>query len=155
MRRTRGNSDPGVGKMKSCWLDVKALARVEATSEDSRYPIKSAFEEDGYGWRAVEVGEQTIQLVFDEPRRIQRIWLCFVEPDIERTQEFTLQWSTDHADALRPLIQRQWNFSPTGSIIQIEHHEVDLCDVWMLHLVVRPEIERGPAVATIASWRLA
>ena len=23
-------------KKKSCWLDVKALARVEATSEDSR-----------------------------------------------------------------------------------------------------------------------
>jgi hypothetical protein len=155
MRKTIGNSDPELGKKKSCWLNVKALARVEATSEDSRYPIKSAFEEDGYSWRAVEVGEQTIQLVFDEPRRIQRIWLCFIETDIERTQEFTLQWSTDHADALRPLIQRQWNFSPTGSIIQIEDHEVDLFGVRMLHLVVRPEIERSPAVATIASWRLA
>jgi hypothetical protein len=41
---------------------IKALARVEATSEDSRYPIKAAFEEDGNGWRAVEVGEQTIKL---------------------------------------------------------------------------------------------
>jgi hypothetical protein len=115
-------------------------ARVEATSEDSRYPIDSAFEEDGHGWRAVEVGEQTIQLVFDEPRRIQRIWLCFIEPDTERTQEFTLQWSTDQTDALRPLIQQQWNFSPTGSTIQIEDHEVNLYGVWMLHLIVRPEI---------------
>ena len=61
---------------ESSWIDVKTLARVEATSEDSRYPIKSAFEEDGHGCRAVEVGEQTIQLVFDEPRRIRRIWLC-------------------------------------------------------------------------------
>jgi hypothetical protein len=66
-----------MGKKKSGWLGVKALARVEAMSEDPRYPIKSAFEEDGHGWRAVEIGEQTIQLVFDEPRRIQRIWLCF------------------------------------------------------------------------------
>ena len=58
---------------ESSWIDVKTLARVEATSEDSRYPINSAFEEDGHGWRAVEVGEQTIQLVFDEPRWIRRI----------------------------------------------------------------------------------
>jgi len=55
------NSDPELANKKSCWLDVKTLARVEATSEDSRYPIKSAFEEDGHGWRAVEVGEQTIR----------------------------------------------------------------------------------------------
>jgi hypothetical protein len=67
MRRTLINSGPELVKKKSSWLDVKALARVEATSEDSRYPIKSAFEEDGHGWRAVEVGEQTIRLFFDEP----------------------------------------------------------------------------------------
>jgi hypothetical protein len=149
------NSDPELAKKKSHWLDVTALARIEATSEDSRYPIKSAFEEDGHGWRAAEVGEQTIHLLFDEPRRIRRIWLCFIEPDTERTQEFTLRWSTDQSDPLRPLIQQQWNFSPTGSIIQIEDHEVNLYGVWMLQLIIRPEIKRGPAVATIASWRLA
>jgi hypothetical protein len=26
---------------------------------------------------ALEIGEQTIQFVFDEPRRIQRMWPCF------------------------------------------------------------------------------
>ena len=36
------NSDPELAQKKSCWLDVKALARVEATSEDSRHPIESA-----------------------------------------------------------------------------------------------------------------
>ena len=56
------NYDRELIKKKSRWLDVKALARVEATSEDSRYPINSAFEEDGHGWRAVEVGDQIIQL---------------------------------------------------------------------------------------------
>jgi hypothetical protein len=142
-------------KKKLPWIDVKVLARVEATSEDSRYPINSAFEEDGHGWRAVEVGEQTIQIVFDEPRRVQRIWLCFIEPDIERTQEFTLRWSTNQTDPLRPLIQQQWNFSPSGSIIQIEDHEVNLYGVCRFHLIIRPEIKRDPAVATIASWRLA
>jgi hypothetical protein len=155
MQNTLTNSHPVLPKKKTSWLDVKAFARIEATSEDSRYPIESAFEEDGHGWRAVEVGEQTIRLVFDEPQRIQRIRLCFIEPDTERTQQFTLQWSTDHAGALRPLIQQQWNFSPTESMIQIEEYEVDLSGVRLLQLVVSPEIERGPAVATIASWRLA
>ena len=45
------NYDRELVKKESCWLDVKALARVEATSEDSRYPINSAFEEDGHGLR--------------------------------------------------------------------------------------------------------
>jgi hypothetical protein len=51
--------------------------------------------------------------------------------------------------------QQEWNFSPTGSIIQIEDHEVDLDGVRMLQLIVSPEIKCGAAVATMASWRLA
>jgi hypothetical protein len=137
------------------WLDIKALARVEATSEDSRYPIESAFEEDGQGWRAAEVGEQAIRLIFDEPQRIQRIRLCFQEPDTERTQQFTLHWSSDQTATPRPLLRQQWDFCPPGSMIQIEDYEVDLCGVRVLQLIVSPEIRRGPAIATLVSWHLA
>jgi hypothetical protein len=139
----------------SSWLDVKALARVEATSEDSRYPIESAFEEHGQGWRAAEVGQQAIRLVFDEPQRIQRIRLCFHEPDTERIQQFTLHWSSDCSAAPRPLVRQQWDFSPPGSIMQIEDFEVDLCGVRVLQLIVSPEIRHGPAIATLVSWHLA
>jgi len=55
-----------MGKKEIRLARCQGLGRVEAMSEDPRYPIKSAFEEDGHGWRAVEIGEQTIQLVFDE-----------------------------------------------------------------------------------------
>ena len=75
--------------------------------------------------------------------------------DVERTQQFTLQWSKDKTDALRPLFQQQWNFSPSGSTSQIEDYEVELDGVWMLQLVIDPDISRGPAVATLESWRLA
>jgi hypothetical protein len=136
------------------WLDVKALARFEATSEDSRYPIESVFEEHGQGWRAVEVGEQAIRLIFDEPQRIKRIRLCFQEPDTERTQQFTLHWSTDCSPTPRPLVRQQWDFSPPGSVMQVEEYEVDLNGVRMLQLVVSPEIKRGPAIATLVSWHL-
>jgi hypothetical protein len=155
MRNILTLSDPEPGNVRASWLDVKALARLEATSEDSRYPIESAFEEDGQGWRAVEVGEQAIRLIFDKPQRIQKIRLCFVEPDTERTQQFTLHWSTDHTAIPRPLVREQWNFSPPGSIMQIEEYEVDLHGVRLFQLVVRPEIKRSPAVATLVSWHLA
>ncbi len=141
---------------KGSWLDVSAIAQVEVTSEDSQYPIESAFVEgDERGWRASERGKQTISLLFDESQRIRRIWLRFTELHAERTQQFTLQWSKDKTDALRPLFQQQWNFSPSGSTSEIEDYEVELNGVWMLQLVIDPDIARETAVATLESWRVA
>jgi hypothetical protein len=155
MRKTITSSAPERQNQKSSWLDVKTLARAEVSSEDSRYPIESAFEEDGHGWRSAEIGEQTIRLIFDQPQRIQMIRLCFIDAETERTQQFTLQWSTGHSDTLRPLFQQQWNFSPNGSTIEVEDYQVNLNGVRMLQLVVNPEIGSGSAVATLASWRIA
>ena len=156
MRKIIQNSETELAPEKAFWLDVRTIARVEVTSEDWRYPIESAFDErDERGWRAAERGKQTIRLFFDEPQRIRRIWLQFRELEAERTQQFSLQWSKDKTDALRPLFQQQWNFSPSGSTSQIEDYEVDLHGVWMLQLDIDPDIARGPAVASLASWRLA
>jgi hypothetical protein len=156
MRKSIKSSDTELAPEKASWLDVSAMARVEVTSEDSQYPIESAFAEgDQRGWRAAERGKQSIRLFFDEPKRIRRIWLRFIELHGERTQQFTLQWSKDKTDALRPLFQQQWNFSPSGSTRQIEDYQVELNGVWMLQLDIDPDIARGPAVATLASWRLA
>jgi hypothetical protein len=156
MRKTIKNSETELAPEKASWLDFRAIARVEVTSEDWRYPIESAFEEeDKCGWRAAERGKQTISLFFDEPQRIRRICLRFIELETERTQQFTLRWSKDKSDALRPLFQQQWNFSPSGSTSQTEDYEVDLDGVWMLQLVIDPDISKGPAVASLASWRLA
>jgi len=138
------------------WLDLRTTARVEVSSEDWRFPIESAFTEgDKRGWRAAERGKQTITLFFDEPPRIRRISLRFIELETERTQQFTLHWSKNKTDALRPLFQQQWNFSPNGSTSQSEDYAVDLDGVWMLRLVIDPDISKGPAMASLASWRLA
>ena len=56
---------------------------------------------------------------------------------------FTLQWSKGKTDALRPLFQQQWNFSPSGSTRQIEDYEVDLDSVWVLQVVIDPDIAGG------------
>jgi hypothetical protein len=155
MRKTIKKPETELTPEKASWLDLRTIARVEVTSEDWQFPIESAFDEtDERGWRAVERGKQTIGLFFDEPQRIRRIYLRFIELEAERTQQFTLQWSKNKTDALRPLFQQQWNFSPSGSTSQIEDYEVDLDDVWMLQLVIDPDIARGSSVASLASWRL-
>jgi len=155
MRKTIKWSDPELAPEKASWLDVSTIAQVEVTSEDAQYPIESAFAEgDQRGWRAAERGKQTIRLFFDKPQRIRRIWLRFIELHRERTQQFSLQWSKDKTDPLRPLIQQQWNFSPSGSTNQIEDYQVELNGVWMLQLDIDPDIAKEQAVATLASWRL-
>jgi hypothetical protein len=155
MRKTIKRSDPELAPEKASWLDVSTIAQVEVTSEDAQYPIESAFAEgDQRGWRAAERGKQTIRLFFDEPQRIRRIWLRFIELHRERTQQFSLQWSKDKTDPLRPLIQQQWNFSPSASTNQIEDYQVELNGVWMLQLDIDPDIAKEQAVATLASWRL-
>jgi hypothetical protein len=45
MRKTVKRSDTELAPEKASWLDVSAIARVEVTSEDSQYPIESAFAE--------------------------------------------------------------------------------------------------------------
>jgi hypothetical protein len=155
MRKTIKTSETELSSEEASWLDVAAIARVEVTSEDRRFPIEAAFDEtDRRGWRAADRGKQTITLFFDQPKRIRRIWLRFNEMEAERTQQFTLQWSKDKADAFRPLFQQQWNFSPSGSTSQIEDYKVDLDGVGRLQLIIDPDIAKGPAVASLASWRL-
>jgi hypothetical protein len=156
MRKIIKNSETELVPAKAPWLDLRTIARVEATSEDWRFPVESAFdEEDKRGWRAAEPGKQTIRLFFDQPQRIRRIHLRFIELEAERTQQFNLHWSKDKTDPLRPLFQQQWNFSPSGSTSQSENYEVDLDGVWMIQLVIDPDISKGPFVASLASWRLA
>jgi hypothetical protein len=155
MRKTIKNSEIALASETTPWLDLATIARVEVTSEDEQCPIESAFDErDERGWRAAELGKQTIRLYFDEPQRVRRIRLRFIELEAERTQQFTLEWSKDKTDELRALFQQQWNFSPSGSTNEVENYEVDLDGVCMLQLVIDPDIARGPVVASLASWRV-
>src|SRR3974377_1324854 len=62
------------------WLDLELMAQGEITSEEVDYPIESALiPGTGLGWRAAQPGEQTIRLLFDEPRGLRGIHLKFHE----------------------------------------------------------------------------
>jgi hypothetical protein len=137
-------------------LDLERLAQVEITSEDALYPIESALvPSQGSGWRATEPGEQTIRHLFEHPQRLRRIWLQFIEPVTERTQEFILRWSPDGGQSFREIVRQQWNFSPQSAACETEDHRVDLMGVTVLALRIIPDISRGNALASLAQLRLA
>ena len=138
------------------WLDLERLTQVEITSEDAAHPIESALLPGrGTGWRATGPGEQTIRLLFEHPQRLRRIWLQFVEPFTERTQEFVLRWSPDGGQSFREIVRQQWNFSPQGATCETEDHRVDLSGVTVLELTIIPDISGGDVHASLAQLRLA
>lgn len=138
------------------WLDLERVAQVEITSEDAEHPIDSALLSGrGSGWRAAGPGEQTVRLIFEHPQRLRRIWLHFVEPVTERTQEFVLRWSPDGGQSFREIVRQQWNFSPKGATEETEDHRLDLSGITVLELSIIPDISGGDARASLAQLRLA
>jgi len=138
------------------WLSTQVIQTAEITSEDADHPIESALlPEGGAGWRAAAPGRQTIRLVFAQPQTLRRIWLHFVEPSAERTQEYTLRWSGDGGKSFSEVVRQQWNFSPRGASSETEDHRVDLPAVGVLELSIVPDIGGGDAVASLAQLRLA
>lgn len=138
------------------WLQVEDLAEVEISSEDAAHPIESALLPGGTsGWRAAETGNQTIRLLFNQPQQLRRIWMNFEEPQIQRTQEYVLRWSSDNGQSFHDIVRQQWNFSPPSTTNEIEDHRVELPAVTMLELSIIPDISGGTAFASLAQMRLA
>jgi hypothetical protein len=146
-RRLTTGADSNAG-----WRDITQIATVEVSSEDPHFPIESVFAGSGPGWRASGTGAQQIRLIFDEPVSLRRIQLRFDESAIERTQEFDLRWSSAQGGPSTEIVRQQWNFSPQGSNTELEDHTVDLADLSVLELVIRPDVGGGEAVATLAAF---
>ncbi len=143
--RTRGDD----------WLDVERAAVVEVTSEDEGCPVESAFGSgSSRGWRAAVPGPQTIRLVFDQPQALRCISLVFEENETARTQEFVLRWSPDGGSTFREIVRQQWNFSPPGSVREVEEYQVQMSGVTILELNIDPNVSSGSARASLRNLRL-
>lgn len=137
------------------WRDLEHIATVEVTSEHPAFPIESAFISDGgRGWRAAHGGRQQIRIIFDEPVAMRRIYLRFDEEDVERTQEFTLRYSSADGPS-KEIIRQRWNFSPLGSITESEDYAVEFVNVSVLELDIEPDVSSPDAIATLSVWRVA
>ncbi|MBV8475895.1 MAG: carbohydrate-binding protein [Deltaproteobacteria bacterium] len=152
-----GQAKTPEAQLQKRWLDLEGVAQVEVTSEDPGFPIESALtlEGEGKGWRASEPGEQLIRIIFDTPTAVQRIKVHFAETQAVRTQEFVLRWSSKRNEALREIVRQQWNFSPTGSSSEEEDYQVNLGDVGVLELAIKPDISGGDSRASLMALRLA
>ena len=73
--------------------------------------------------------------------------------DVERTQEFTLRWS-QAGGAFTEIVRQQWSFSPQGSTREVEDYQVQLEEVSVLELALKPDLTPANAFATLAAWRL-
>jgi hypothetical protein len=136
-------------------LDVERAAVVEVTSEDQDFPVESALVSgDARGWRATLPGSQTIRLIFDQPPRLKCISLVFEENETGRTQEFVLRWSPDGGSAHKEIVRQQWNFSPPDTIREVEEYQVDLSNLTVLELVMRPNNGGRLARASLMNLRL-
>jgi len=156
MRKQISKLMSNVRATEQAWLDLENIASVEMTSEEQAFPIESALVGQGkQGWRAAERGVQTIRVIFDQPQRLKRISLVFVEPEAQRTQEFILKWSPDHGKSFQEIVRQQWNFSSPDATREVEDYGVELSNVTLLELTIDPDQQNGSARASLSSLRLA
>ena len=136
-------------------IDVAAVATVLVTSEDPAHPIDHTFDDSrgpgGSRWIAGERGEQTVILAFDSPQAIRRVALEVEEPEVARIQELQLAVSTDGGRTYRELLRQEYNFSPPGTMFEMEDWVVNSDAVTHLRLVIRPDKGGKPCRATITS----
>jgi hypothetical protein len=65
-----------------------------------------------------------------------------------------LRWSPDGGSSLKEIVRQQWNFSPPELIRETEDYQVDLSNVTLLELVIKPNIGGGAARASLNNLRL-
>jgi hypothetical protein len=154
-KKVTGRTPQTASAADQSWLNLEDLAEVEVTSEEPEHSIESALiQGTKSGWRAAFSGQQVIRLIFDQPQQIARIWLRFIESEVERTQEFVLRWSSD-GRSFQEIVRQQWNFSPNSSTQEIEDYHVSLAGVALLELSIVPDKSGGDARASVADFRLA
>jgi hypothetical protein len=78
-----------------------------------------------------------------------------VEAADARTQEYVLRWSADGGQSFRDIVRQQWNFSPPGTISEIEDHHVELSGVTVLELNIVPDLSGGTSPASLTQLLLA
>ena len=136
-------------------LPIESIAQVEVTSEHPEFPIEAALSEGGrHGWRAGAPGEQRVAVIFDQPERVRKMTLKFIETDRPRTHEFVLTWSSDADGAAHVIVRQQWTFSPGGSTTESETYEMDLHGVRKVELTIKPDLRDNAAIATLTEWRI-
>ena len=65
-----------------------------------------------------------------------------------------MRWSPNGDSPLKEIVRQQWNFSPPESTREVEEYRVDLSNVTVLELMIKPKIGAGVARASLKNLRL-
>jgi hypothetical protein len=139
-------------------IDIAASATIHYSSEDATHPIEHLLDRrSGPGatrWSSARPNAtEEIVIEFDRPRRIARMIFEVEELHAERTQQVTVESSTDGGKTFRRCLVQEYTFSPQGATYQREDLRLDLGEVTHLRLVVVPN-KGGAGVASLTSLRL-
>lgn len=139
-------------------IDLPARATILYSSEDPRHPIEHLFDgrsgRDATRWSSArQNATEEIVLEFDRPERIRRVIFDAEELLVERTQQLTLESSSDGGKAYRRVFVQEYTFSPAGSTYQHEDLGVDLGEVTHVRLTIVPN-KGGSGMASLTSFRL-
>jgi hypothetical protein len=136
------------------WRELREGVGVTASSEDADHPIGDPLASPPAGeWRAGTPGPQAIDVAFAPPTALQEIRLVFREPQVVRTQQFTLAWRDDRGGR-HEIVRQQFNFSPDGATEEIEEYAVDLQAVAALELRIVPDISGRACFARLDELRV-
>ena len=79
----------------------------------------------------------------------------FEDTENIRTQKFVLRWSPGNDHSFRDSVRQEGNFSPSGSIREVEDYTVDLPEVAVLELILVPDKAGREGRASLRSLRFA
>ena len=139
-------------------IDLVACATILYSSEDTRHPIEHLL--DGCSGRgatrwcsARQDTAEEIVIQFDRPEHVRRFIFDAEELEAERTQQVTMEFSTDGGHMFRTGLVQEYTFSPHGSTYQREDLSFDLPDVTHVRLTIVPN-KGGTGRASLTSLRL-
>lgn len=139
-------------------VDLVARATILYSSEDPAHPIEHLLDSrSGRGATYWSSGRQNtieeIVIELDQPERVLRLMLDAEELTVERTQQVSIDYSTDGGRSFRVGFVQEYNFSPQGSTCQREDLCFDLHGITHVRLIVVPNRGRT-GTASLTSLRL-
>jgi hypothetical protein len=139
-------------------IDLAASATVLYSSEDPRHPVENLLDgRSGRGatrWASAQPNRaEEIIIEFDRPQRITRVIFEAEELYAERTQQVTIEFSTDGGVSFMRCLVQEYTFSPGGATFETEDLSLDLREVTHFRLLVVPD-KGGVGIASLTSLRL-
>jgi hypothetical protein len=139
-------------------IDLVACATILYSSEDARHPIEHLLDgRSGRGatrWSSARQDTaEEIVIEFDRPEHVRRFIFDAEEVEAERTQQLTMEFSTDGGRTFQTGFVQEYTFSPRGSTYQREDLSFDLPKVSHVKLTIVPN-KGGTGTASLTSLRL-